>query len=163
MKFVIIILASLTIFLSCGAKSNYCYERHKNLKLTDVKSHLSLEDLTDLKGWYIKQRSIDGIFIDYNDSTIGKLQIIFFMKDCKFKNLNTQNIFSFSDSAIYRNQINLDLLKKAYEKLKIFSKLDVSSIAWNKGQNRILFTLEKSDNSTETKCFDLNSKAWVEW
>lgn len=160
---ILIYFIFLNFLCSCETKAQNCYERQKKVGFDKIDQFFTTAELEGLRNWYFTQRSKDDVIITYFDTSGNKLRILIFLEDCKFKNLYTQNIFSFNDSALYKNEIDVGLINKAYAKLHWFLQIDVSHIIWSEESNRVLFTLEQPGNHQKTIYFDMATYEWKKY
>ena len=148
--------------LSCKNSNEWCYDIDKpKIDFDSIIYKVHQRDIIQFKGWSVIRRQYDVLWISSDDTITGikDFSIMYYLENCKFKSLATQNIFSVSDSNSYRNEISVNKVLYAYQLIDFYSNLQVSNIEWQKHNNRIHLSL--GENPSRDIHYDLKSFNWV--
>ncbi len=163
MKYLPFVLFGICSFVSCrndDDERNYCYQKTNEIAFDKIPASLDTQDLNQLRRWYLIHRTKGGVGVFRRGETKeSNLWMIFLMDSCTFKT-RKQHIYALSDSAIYKDEINVELVIKGYENLAIFSKLDVSGIFWQEDPDRVRFENTNKDNQKESINYNYLTKQW---
>lgn len=132
--------------LSCknsNSTDNWCYNIDKpKIAFDSIMFNVHSNEMLQFKGWFVLRRQYDYLWISSDDTISGtkNFSIIYYFKNCKFKNLATENIFNISDSNLYRKEISVNKVLYAYQLIDFYSSVQVSNIEWQKEGDRIILS-----------------------